>query len=76
LKNQEANMFAFMGMPGPLELLILTFMCGAPVIAVLLLVYFLVVRPQQGKGDLVPCPGCGQEVSRHAESCPNCGAPL
>lgn len=69
-------MLAFFGMPGPIELLILFFMCGAPVIVTLILVYFLVIRPKQAKGDLIPCPDCGHEVSPAAESCPNCGAPL
>jgi hypothetical protein len=69
-------MLAFYGMPGPIELLILLFMCGVPVIAALLLVYFLAIRPQRGKGELIPCPDCGHEVSPRAESCPNCGAPL
>jgi hypothetical protein len=69
-------MFAFVGMPGPIELVILLFMCGAPVIVALILVYFLVIRPQQRGGDLIACPDCGHKVSPRAESCPNCGAPL
>jgi len=69
-------MFAWFGMPGPIELLILLFMCGGPVIVTLILVYFLVLRPQQAKGDLIACPDCGHQVSPRAESCPNGGAPL
>ncbi len=69
-------MFAFFGMPGPIELLIIAFVCGAPVIAAIILVYFLVIRPKQAVGDLIPCPDRGHHVSPRAESCPNCGAPL
>jgi DNA-directed RNA polymerase subunit RPC12/RpoP len=69
-------MFAFYGMPGPVELLILLFMCGGPVIVTLILVYFLVLRPKPKKGELIACPDCGHEVSTRARSCPNCGAPL
>lgn len=69
-------MFAFIGVPGPLEILIVLFMCGGPVIVALILVYFLAIRPQQQKGELIACPDCGHEVSTRAESCPNCGAPL
>jgi hypothetical protein len=69
-------MLGFYGMPGPLELLILLFVCGGPVIAALVLVYFLVLRPQKPQGNLVPCPDCGHYVSPAAKTCPNCGAPL
>jgi hypothetical protein len=69
-------MAIFVGLPGVLELLILLVMCGGPVIVGLILVYFLAIRPQQAKADLIPCPDCGHRVSPRAESCPNCGGPL
>lgn len=68
-------MFAQFGMPGVFEILIV-FACAAPVILAFILVYRLVIRPQQGKAGLVPCPDCGRQVSPRAQSCPNCGAPL
>jgi hypothetical protein len=63
--------------------LVLLFLVGVPVVVVC-----LVVGTSRRSGppnvqygdapppDLVACPDCGHSVSRRAESCPNCGAPI
>jgi len=74
--------FAFVGMPGPIEILIIlvssVFVFGPLVVGVLVLMH--VLRSQRKLGaanpNLRPCPDCGQYVSRQAPSCPRCGRPL
>ena len=65
--------------PGILEIIIVTGLCGGPLIA---LVVFLIVRftrpgeaPPHGE-NLLPCPDCGLMVSSQAATCPHCGRPF
>lgn len=76
------NLVAFVGMPGPLEMLIIGVLClGVPAVAVVIVVFALAqskragVNPAQNP-NLVPCPDCGRFVSRLAPNCPQCGRPL
>ena len=73
-------MFAYFGVPGPLEMLILLgLFCLAVVGGIVALVFILYVtkisRPPANP-NLYSCPDCGRHVSRKAEVCPNCGRPL
>lgn len=69
--------FAFIGMPGPLELIIIVAVLAAIVAAVV-----IAVRAGSGGArpmdnpNLYPCPDCGRMVSRQAPTCPQCGRPL
>ena len=65
-------------MPGFLELLILAFVLGVPVVGLVVLLVILSVKKNQGPatGNLTSCADCGRAVSMRAETCPHCGAPL
>ncbi len=72
-------MWAFIAMPGPMELLILLALliaCPASVAGVVLLILYLVRQPSSAAGQhLVPCPDCGRRISPQAPACPQCGRP-
>jgi hypothetical protein len=75
------NSFAFIGMPGPIEMLILGLVCLAPVAVVVVCLIVFGISKRSGPGptpspNLYPCPDCGHQVSHLAESCPKCGRPL
>ena len=64
--------------PGILELLIIAFMLGIPLIVV-----FIVLAIQRRTGtdqsknpNLRPCPDCGHYISLRANICPQCGGPV
>lgn len=74
--------FAFsVGMPGPMEIIIIGLVCLAPLAALIAIVIVLARSKKTGldptqNPNLVPCPDCGRMVSRRAPSCPQCGRPL
>ena len=76
------NLVAFIGMPGPLELLILGVPClGVIVVVVVVVMYAMTQSKKTGENssqnpNLVPCSDCGRLVSRLAANCPQCGRPL
>jgi len=63
--------------PGPFELIIILFILALPV-AIGIGVFVLVRMTSSSRrgGNLIPCPDCGQMVSRLAVSCPRCGRPF
>jgi hypothetical protein len=71
---------AYFGMPGPLEILV-GLACLGVLAAAAVLVVVLIVRGGRGSTgggnpNLVPCPDCGQWISRMARACPRCGRPV
>ncbi len=69
-----------MGVPGPLELMIILAMVMVPVLgtaALAMVLYALIKISRQPKAnDLHPCPKCRAAVARWLETCPRCGALL
>ena len=70
-----------LGMPGPLEMLIIGMICVLPVVALVVIAVVLVSLRKSGPNpadnpNLYPCPDCGQYVSRMAPNCPHCGQTL
>ena len=71
-----------MGMPGPLELIIVLGILGAVVTAVAVAVVLAVssrrgtARPPADAPNLAPCPDCGRAISMRATTCPHCGGPV
>ena len=76
------NLVASIGMPGPLEMLIIGAVClGIPLVAVAIVLFALAQSKRAGQSgaqnaNLAPCPDCGRLVSRLAPNCPQCGRPL
>ncbi len=70
-------MLAQMGMPGPIELLILLLVgglfLGFPLIIVL---YLLLSGRFRSSGPAVPCPRCGAWTVPQAHYCHQCGQSL
>ena len=64
------------GMPGHLELLILSFLCLAFIVVPLGVVLGALIWSRRRNAHLPQCPDCGRRVSPVAESCPGCGRPL
>jgi hypothetical protein len=62
------------GLPGVFELLIVAGFVLIPVVLIISLVRRKNLTYTSGK--LAPCPDCYQPVSRRAQTCPHCGAPL
>lgn len=67
-------MLAFIGFPGPMELLIITFILGVPIVVVLGVLWLTLADRQ--RPSMLPCPHCGAAAPRWAQFCPNCGGPL
>ena len=71
-----------MGMPGPMEIIILVGMLGAVVVAVVVAVSLSAASKKQpgthqsGNSNLFPCPDCGRLISVRAATCPHCGGPV
>ena len=68
----------FIGVPGPMEIIIILAVVGVIVGIVLVAVR---AGSRSGPGptynpNLYPCPDCGRMVSRQAPNCPKCGKPL
>jgi len=65
-------MFAYFGVPGPLEILIILFILGLLAVPVVALVVILAVARKSGSStpDSPPCPNCGS----HVVPCKNSGA--
>lgn len=65
--------FAYFGMPGPLEMLVIGLVCVAPLIAAVVLVAVL----RGGKASPPPpCRKCGGWTVPGTKFCPHCGSPL
>jgi hypothetical protein len=67
-------MLAFLGFPGPVELMIIGVMLLVPVAIVVALTRSR--KPLGNNPNLRPCPDCGRFVSLRATTCPQCGCPL
>lgn len=67
-------MLAFLGFPGPVELMIIGVMLLVPVAIVVALIRSR--KPLGNNPNLRPCPDCGRFVSLRATTCPQCGCPL
>jgi predicted amidophosphoribosyltransferase len=73
-------MFAFMSLESPMHWLMLLLICitllAIPAAAIIVVV--IAIRRSAGPSgrNLVPCPDCGNKVSRLAKTCPRCGRPL
>ncbi|NQT11128.1 MAG: zinc ribbon domain-containing protein [Planctomycetes bacterium] len=68
-----------MGMPGPLELMIILGMGMVFVvvpIAALVLVLLFARRSSRSQPDSPPCSNCGGHVVPGAQFCHQCGSPL
>ncbi len=80
------DLISFIGMPGPMELILIAMMLGTPVLVVVLILFVIKKgvenatrknRDQYANNpNLFPCPDCGRYVSRLAPSCPQCGRAL
>ncbi len=70
--------FAFVGMPGFAEMIIICVILAGMVAAGVIFLVGLRRTGQHvaGNPNLTPCPDCGQRVSRRAPNCPKCGRPL
>ncbi len=66
--------FAFIGMPGLAEMIIIGVVLAVG--AVFLVGLRRTGQHMAGNPNLIPCPDCGQHVSRRAPNCPKCGRPL
>ncbi|MDP6469071.1 MAG: zinc ribbon domain-containing protein [Pirellulaceae bacterium] len=65
-------MFAFFGMPGYIELLIIG-MLGLVLVGAPLFVVVIVLLANRGQQQTTECPKCGK-VSPQSGFCPHCGA--
>lgn len=66
---------AFVGVPGPVELICIFVMLALLVTPVILIVVLL-SRSRRAKPSWTPCPSCGELVAPGARFCPQCGKPL
>jgi len=69
------NVLAFFGMPGWIEI-ILGLMCLGVLGGFFAVVIVLTTKKASENPNLAPCPDCGRQISRLAETCPHCGRPL
>jgi hypothetical protein len=64
--------------PGPIELLVIGFLCFASLIVPVgvVIAVLLVRRRSRNNPNLRPCRDCGRPLSIRAASCPHCGCPM
>ena len=67
--------FAFFGMPGPFELLIIGFLFMSMLAVPIILIYLVCVNNKRPPAA-PPCPHCGGPTVPSTRFCPHCGGPL
>ena len=68
-------MFAYFGMPGPLEIAIVGLVCIAPLAALAIVLVFLFTRKQSPPAS-APCRHCNGWTVPGTRFCPHCGNPI
>ena len=68
-------MFA-LGMPGPLELIIVATMLLAPLAIAGIVVFFVLRKTGASSAPAPPCPHCGGRTVPQARFCHHCGREL
>ncbi len=66
-------------MASMVESWILLLALGIPCLLVfvgLIVAALMTIRRSRSNQNVFPCPDCGRQVPRFAESCPHCGRPL
>ncbi len=67
--------FALVGMPGPMEMLIIGFLIMPMLAAPIIVIYLVCVRNKRTSAA-PPCPHCGHPTVPSTRFCPHCGGPL
>ena len=65
-----------MGMPGPLELLIVGLVCVAPIVAAIIVLVVVLRSRGASSASSPPCPTCSGWTVPGTKFCPHCGAAL